>query len=194
MGKTVEYNGKIYTRNNLKWVDEDSMVVSQNLQSILNKLSFEAIDIMTMSYEEAKQEGDRYKATESYHLAIEYYEQALREADTFSRAAAVLPRMTSCFRKLNQPRKVINLLADMKVLYGERIINVPLLTSVAASYCDLGEPQNAIRCCNWAYKKLRYMTGERCGELSSVYNRACKMIDPSYNKNIYFEERETKKK
>jgi hypothetical protein len=41
MGREIEYNGKIYYRNNAKWVDGDSMVVPMHLQHILNTLVFE---------------------------------------------------------------------------------------------------------------------------------------------------------
>ena len=45
------------------------MLVPAYLQPILNTLTFEE-DIDSISYEEAKAEGDKYKASESYNLAI----------------------------------------------------------------------------------------------------------------------------
>ena len=45
------------------------MLVPAYLQQILNTLTFEE-DIDSISYEEAKAEGDKYKASESYNLAI----------------------------------------------------------------------------------------------------------------------------
>ena len=58
MKKTCEYQGKLYTRNNSKWVDKDHMVVPVYLQHILNTLTFDEDD--SLSYEEAKSEGDKH--------------------------------------------------------------------------------------------------------------------------------------
>lgn len=186
MKKTCEYQGKLYTRNNSKWVDKDHMVVPVYLQHILNTLTFDEDE--ALSYEEAKSEGDKYKAGESYKLAVKYYEEALKKADNFPRVATVLPRITSCYRKIGEARKAINLLSEVKSKYGEDIINTPLLTSVAAAYCDLGEPENAIRCCKWAYKTLKSESSEGSAELSNVFTRAKKMIDPDYSPDDDFKE------
>ena len=188
MGLKREYNGKTYYRNNSKWVDEDCLVVPVYLQNILNTLTYHENNAYDMSYEEAKKEGDKCKKSETYPLAIKYYEYALKKADSFKRVSVVLPRITSCYRKTNQPKKVIELLSDMKAHYGETIINEALLTSVAAAYCDLGEPENAIRCCKWAYKVLKTNTTESSIELANVFIRANKMIDPDYSPKEEFEE------
>lgn len=178
---TCEYEGKTYYRNNAKWVDGDSLAVPAFLQHILNTLALGKEDISGLSYEDAKREGDKLKASESYELAVKYYEQAIRMTDSQARVSSVLPRMTSCYRKLSKPAKVIELLSDVKVAFGEGIINEALLTSAAAAYCDLGEPENAIRCCRWGYRVLRSKTEEYSDELSNVFARAKKMIDPSYS-------------
>ena len=188
MGLKREYNDKTYYKNNSKWVDEDCLVVPVYLQNILNTLTYNESNAYDMSYEEAKKEGDKCKKSETYPLAIKYYEYALKKADSFKRVSVVLPRITSCYRKTNQPQKVIELLSDMKAHYGETIINEALLTSVAAAYCDLGEPENAIRCCKWAYKVLKTNTTESSIELANVFIRANKMIDPDYSPKEEFEE------
>lgn len=189
MNKSCEYNGKRYVRNNSKWVDSDNMVVPVYMQRILNTLTF-APDISSLGYTEAKSEGDKCKAGESYTLAIKYYEQALEKAEGRAQISVILPRITSCYRKTGEPRRVIELLADMKTIYGEGIINQALLTSAAAAYCDLGEPENAISCCRWAYRVLKSEKDGQSIELSNVFIRAKKMIDPSYSPDEEFEEYE----
>ena len=184
----IEYNGKTYSRNNSKWVDSNSFVVPSYLQNILNTLVYKDSDISLLNYEEAKAEGDMCKAAESYNLAVKYYEQALEKADSFMRVSVVLPRITSCYRKNNQPRRVIELLSEMKAAYGEEIINEALLTSVAAAYCDIDEPENALKCCRWAYKVLKINEKDKSLELSKVFTRAKKMIDPDYTPEDDFED------
>ncbi len=190
MAYELEYNGKIYTRNNAKWVDADSLTVSQSLQIILDSLAYKESDVEFLSYSEAKAAGDRYKQAENYHLAIKLYERALKIADHPSRVSFLLPRMTACYRKLNKPRKVIDLLGDAKCKYGEEIISEALLTSAAAAFCDLGEPENAIRCCKWGYRVLKKAEHEKSSELSLVFTRANKMLNPDYSPDDDFDETE----
>ena len=87
-----------------------------------------------------------------------------------------------------EAEKVIELLSDMKLAYGEGILNEALLTSAAAAYCDLGEPENALRCCRWGYRVLKNKTNESSYELRNVFIRANKMIDPDYSPTEHFEE------
>lgn len=184
----LEYQGKTYYRNNTKWVDRDFMVVPLYLQHILNTLWHDEEAATAMSYEEAKAEGDRLKQSESYTLAIKYYELSLKQVENEAQISVVLPRITSCYRKINRPRKVIELFSEVKAAWGEGIINEAMLTSVAAAYCDLDEPENAIRCCRWAYRVLMGSKGEYSPELANVFARANKMIDPSYSQKEAFEE------
>lgn len=190
MEKTLEYQGRIYTRRNSKWVDADSLVVPVYLQHILNTLAFSEEDLSELSYEDAKKEGDKYKASESYSLAIRFYEDALKKAGDAPKVSAILPRITSCYRKEGKPRKVIELMAEAKASFGVGILNKALLTSVAAAYCDVGEPENAIKCCRWAYRVLKEENDEYSIQLSSVFARANKMIDPNYSTKEALEERE----
>ena len=189
MGLEYKYNGKTYYRNNSKWVDADYFVVPVYLQNILNTMAYQDMDLSAMSYEEAKEEGDKCKKSETYPLAIKYYECAIEKADSFKRVSVVLPRITSCYRKNKQPEKVVELLSKMKKLYGEEIINEVLLTSVAAAYCDLGEPENALKCCKWAYRVLKMNTTESSLELRNVFIRAHKMIDPDYSPEDFWEDK-----
>ena len=76
----------------------------------------------------------------------------------------------------------------MKKKYGVEIVNEALLTSVAAAYCDIGEPENAIKCCNWAYRVLKTKLTDKSLELSNVYLRAHRMIDPDYTPDEEFED------
>ena len=177
MDKQREYDGKIYIRRNAKWVDDHNMVVPTALQNILNNLEAKEICLEEMSYEDAKREGDKFKQSESYSLALKYYEAALAIADTRSRVSVLLPRITSCYRKIHRPEKVISLLSEMKIQYGEGIINEALLTSAAAAYCDMDKPEEALRCCKWAYKVLKNQQVNFSGELSLVFERVKKMLD-----------------
>ena len=179
--KTCEYNGKTYTRNNAKWLDSDNVAVPTYLQNILNTLTYSENVAEDMNYYKAKAEGDKCKEGGSYTLAIKYYRHAFEKAENERQVSTILPRITSCYRSIKKPEKVIEILGDAKQMYGDQIINEALLTSAAAAFCDMGEPEKALRCCRWAYSVLRVKTNETSPELSNVFYRAKKMLDPDYN-------------
>lgn len=149
----IEYEGKNYIRNNANWLDSHYVAVPENLQRILNRLHSETIDFSGYSEEELIAEGDKYKESASFELAISFYEQVLDVCDAHT-ARYVLPRITSCYRSCGMARRVIDRFTEIKQKFGEDFITPVLLTSVAAAYCDLSEYQNALSCCRWAYKKF----------------------------------------
>ena len=159
--------GKRYTRSNSKWVDSDNMVVHEALQKELNKLNIEGLDFSLFTISQLVDEGDRFKNSYSYDLAIAFYEKVVDRCDE-EILQYILPRITSCYRQLKTPRKAIELFAFAKSKYGEDFITPVLLTSVAAAYCDLKEYENALRCCRWAYKRYG---GEIDPNLSNVFAR-----------------------
>ena len=106
---TLEYNGEIYMRRNAKWVDSRNLVVFDSLQKILNQLHLEKFDYSRYTINELVAEGDKFKESTSYISAIKFYEKALEDCDEVTHKY-ILPRITSCYRKGNMPRKVIELL------------------------------------------------------------------------------------
>ena len=162
----LEYKGEVYTRRNAKWVDSRNLVVYENLQKVLNLLFLENLDYSGYTVDELVAEGDKLKESTSYMSAVKFYEKALEDCDEVT-YQYILPRITSCYRKMNMPRKVIDLFAETKRKFGTDFITPVLLTSVAAAYCDLHEYENALRCCKWAYKTF----GEFSPNLSNVWAR-----------------------
>ena len=163
----IEYNGEVYRRTNAKWVDSRNITVHESLQRTLNRLYLETVDYSSYSVEELVKEGDRLKESSSYQSAIAFYEKATLECDEKT-LNYILPRITSCYRKCNMPRKVIELFSLTRSKYGTGFITPVLLTSVAAAYCDLKEYENALRCCKWAYRNFG---GEFSSSLSNVWAR-----------------------
>lgn len=149
----IEYQGIVYRRTNSKWVDDRNLIVHEALQNKLNHLFIENLDCSEYSAEELIKEGDKFKESSSYSIAISFYEKAILNCDEKT-LYFVLPRITSCYRKCNMPRRVIELFSDTKKKYGTDFITPVLLTSVAAAYCDLEEYNNALKCCKWAYRRF----------------------------------------
>ena len=163
----LEYNGEVYTRTQAQWTDSRHMVVHQALQRELNKIFSENIDYSSYTIEDLIREGDKFKKSSSYSDAIIFYEHAVDRCD-LETMKLILPRISSCYRKCNMPRKTIELFSRVKGEYGTDFITPVLLTSVAAAYCDLKEYENALKCCNWAYKNFG---GRASINLKNVYAR-----------------------
>ena len=166
MAEMITYNGQTYRRVKGKWVDKNGMVVS-HLQKTLDNLFAKQQAMDNMTAEELIAEGDKYKEGKTSHLAIKYYEAALKSG-TINTHRFVLPKLTSCYREQGRPKKAIELYEQAKALYGEKSMSHPLCTSVAAAYCDIGDYEDAKKC---ADKAFAMNGGKASGELTSVYGR-----------------------
>ena len=82
---------------------------------------------------------------------------------------SMLPILTSMYRLTGQPGCAINV-AEKYVGCGSAYETVPLHTSVAAAYCDLGDYTHARKFADRAYARRGGGTGEKT-ELSLVYQR-----------------------
>lgn len=94
----VVYKGKTYTRNNSKWVDKDCMVVHETLQRELNQIYLQTTDFSSYGLKELIDEGDKFKASDTYEPAIAFYEKAIELCDEET-LKYILPRITSCYRQ-----------------------------------------------------------------------------------------------
>ena len=81
----------------------------------------------------------------------------------------VFPIITSCHRALGEPQKAVDFWMENKSIFAS-CLSVPLLTSLAAAYCDVGNYELAKKCANKAYAiqggSKNYQT-----ELSLVFQR-----------------------
>ena len=164
---TLEYNGKQYMRYKSNWVDSNNMVVHLELQDILNNLFIERIDLSGTEIQEIIMQASKFKESGSYKLAIKYYEYVI-ENSTENAIRFVLPQITSCYRKYNEPQKAIDTVSLLKQKYGGGILTHSLLTSLAAAYCDMEEFGKAKKCCDRAYAMNN---GSSSLELAMVYKR-----------------------
>ena len=163
----LEYKGNIYRRYSAKWCDDRNLIVHEMLQKELNNEYAKTLDISEWDVRSLITEGDKYKASATYILAIRFYEEACKKCGRTD-ITYILPRISSCYRKAHQPSKAIALFSFAKQKFGANIMTEPLLTTVAAAYCDLGEYEKAKKCCNIAYTNNAGMVSN---ELRMVYKR-----------------------
>ncbi len=138
----IEYEGQIYIRANNKWVNENYRVAPSAIQSTLNQKFFSEENLKNFSAGRLMQIGAIYKNTSSEHLAIICFKKAL-EKDNGRLLKYILPMLTSCLRKQGKAKEVVEIFSEIKQKYGSEVFTPPLLTSIAAAYCDLYEYDNA---------------------------------------------------
>ena len=168
----LELDGQRYTRRGKKWADEDGMVACYIIQDKLNRLFNETLDYNAMPFDELLKTGDQYKETHSLGLAVRCYRVAFEKADMYG-IKLILPRLTSCFRQMGRPQDAIEVLTEAAGRFGSCVMSVPLYTSAAAAYCDMGQYRLARKACNRAFvlSKVLSKDGRIDGELKAVFGR-----------------------
>ena len=119
------------------------------------------------SVKELVKEGDAAKGIGKYQLAIINYNRALESTDDVY-AKYIVSRLSSCYRKLNQPNKALEIYHNALNQYGITINDPVVLTSVSGAYCDLKRWDEALNCANYA---CELDDGEINEFLDAVYNR-----------------------
>ena len=165
MDDQIEYKGQTYNRRNGMWFDKNYMRVA-HLEQTLNKLYVQKNPIGDKTPEELIREGDSYKKSAYYHLAIKYYEEALKKP-TLENCQYVLPRITSCYRRQGLSKRAIDLFERAQEVFGRDIHTAPLFTSVAAACCDIQDYEKAKKYANKAFS----INGWASAELKAVYGR-----------------------
>lgn len=107
-----------------------------------------------------------------FNRTLEAFTYGLSKYSRYSFGKDAIATITSGYRNMGQPRKAI----DFALVYVDdmSLRSVPLLTSLAAAYCDIGNLESARRYCNIAYALQGGGTGYKT-ELSLVYARIKKM-------------------
>ena len=141
-------------------------VISQN---VLAKY-YESIDYEKYEESELLEFLKQLKISGFYNKCLQVIDFGLNKfTASFDFYKTVFPIITSCHRALNQPQKAIDFWMENKSIFTS-CLSVPLLTSLAAAYCDVGNYDLAKKCANRAYAiqggSKNYQT-----ELSLVYQR-----------------------
>lgn len=159
-GETYYFNGK-------RWLDARGLVVPSGLLGKLNSILLKDVDLFSKSDDELLNYAASVKEGENYSLAIKAMEILVDRADA-SIVKSVLPRLTSCYRKMGRTQDAINLAEEHLEKYGTYMKSPALFTSLGAAYCDVEDYSKARECANRAYAMSgRYASGE----LHALYGR-----------------------
>ena len=174
MIKEIEIDGEIYKEINGKWVDslycEAPNAILQNIYSL--NIDFTNLSQYSDEYLEENiiyLKNNNGQVTVSLRIIEYLYPKYVKQND-IQKINKFLPVYTSCLRAVKKPEEAIALFKIAKRNYGNLIVNVAIITSIAAAYIDIGDYEKAKRYCNWAYA-LQGGPQNAPNELSEVYAR-----------------------
>ncbi len=155
-------NGKLYDSGFIEVPKQIAQQIFGDYYKTVNYTNFDEKQLL----EHAK----NVKTSECYHLCLEIIHFGLQKfPDSEDFATTVFPMITSCYRAIGQPQKAIDFWMENKPIFAS-CLSTPLLTSLAAAYCDVGNYVLAKKCADKAYAlqggSKFYQT-----ELSLVYGR-----------------------
>ena len=108
---------------------------------------------------------DQGLTAQALHVASILYARYV-EAEDVANIRWLMPIETSLLRLSNTPQKAIEFYTSQVAKFGKAVESPPLLTSLAAAYCDVHDYVSAKRLCDRAYA-----WGGSSLELSAVYGR-----------------------
>ena len=169
MEKFVFENQTYYINKGLVYDDSFLEVPVIESSKVLGEY-FKGIDYKTLDMDGLIDYVKQLKLAKKYANCISVIEYGLLKfAISQDYYITVFPIITSCYRAMGQSQKAIEFWMSNKRIFAS-CLSVPLLTSLAAAYCDVGNYELAKRCANRAYAmqggSKNYQT-----ELSLVYGR-----------------------
>ena len=165
--KKVEYDGETYIYNNGKWLTSNYATAPLSIAGKLNAKLLSEENFEEKSVAELVEIIDNSRNDDNILLAAKLLEIAM-DKGTLEEVRHLLPRLTSNYRKQGNSRKAIDTAKEYIDHHGKDIITAPLLTSVAAAYCDEEDYERARAFANRAYAMSG---GNGSPELMGVYGR-----------------------
>ncbi|MDD3232251.1 MAG: hypothetical protein PHO06_02760 [Clostridia bacterium] len=175
MVEKFEYKNEIYYYLNKKFTDSSFIILNKTLNNEIGEHYFSKVNYKSLPSKELIDFIKEIKQNELYNLSIMVCEFGLvkYESDEVF-IKVILPILTSSYRLNYQPSKVISLAT--KFLHNKKYQSVPLLTSVAAAYCDISDYKSAKKTADYAYRLQNGSLGYE-NELSLVYKRINKYLN-----------------
>lgn len=165
--KIYVLDGEEYYFNGKRWTDSNGMVVPSSILGRLNLFLINDDEFLSASDSELLQYASNVKEGENYSLAIRAMEILIDRANV-DIVRSVLPRLTSCYRKMGRAEDAIGLAEGYLANPALNVATEALYTSLGAAYCDIEEYEKARKYANRAYAMS---SGNASPELGSLYGR-----------------------
>lgn len=171
--QTITIDDEQYIKVNGTWVDGGFIIPPTRVLRKILQAELAQIDIDTLSMAQLKTLVDETRDAECFDMCLRLVEKLIQkslDAGDDETAQAYISTKCSCLRNLNDPAGAIEFCKQVRTEYGDEMLSVATLTSLAAAYCDLEQWADARLTCNFAYKKQGGGMGY-ANELSKVYKR-----------------------
>lgn len=166
----IIFKGEKYYFNKGKLYDESFLEVSTAISETVLTQYFGSIDYTNMEEEEFVEHLKNLKRANSVNKCLEMIGYGLGKfSASTDYYTTVFPIITSCYRNIGKPEKAIAFWMENKGIF-KNCLSVPLLTSLAAAYCDVGQYELALKCAQKAYA-MQGGSKNYATELSNVYHR-----------------------
>ena len=164
------FNEEEYNYDNGRIYDENYMELPTIKAKEVLAYYYSKVDYKNFNEQELFQHIKKLKTSEMCNECLEVVNYGLDKfSNSFNFYKMTLPIIKICYRSIGQPQKAIDLwMKDREII--KSCLSVPLLTSLAAAYCDVENYVSAKKFADRAYAMqgggLDYKT-----ELSLVYKR-----------------------
>ncbi len=173
--KKIEVDGEMYYYYKGRFVDSSFLTLSAVENKKVANQFFGEIDYKSYNFDKLKALVKEAKFAEAFDFGETVCEFILEKYDDDGFLVNnFLPLYTSLLRINKKSQKVIEVYKKYYAKY--KCESIPLLTSVAAAYCDLKDREMAIRCARYAYKLQQGGVGFT-NELTLVFRRICSEFD-----------------
>ncbi len=168
--KKIIFENETYYFNKGIVYDDSFLEVPKNISQKVLSSYYKSINYEIFEEAELLEYLKQLKVSGFYDACLKAIDFGLNKyTASFEFYRTVFPIITSCHRALNQSQKAIDFWMENKSIFAS-CLSVPLLTSLAAAYCDVGNYDLAKKCANRAYAiqggGKNYQT-----ELSLVFQR-----------------------
>ena len=164
-------NGKTYYYNNGTWLDRSYIRVPLAEAEKLDRAFAVNESLVAKSPKELIELADGASIHDNYTSSEKALKAALETCKAnrdIYQIKSILPRLTSIMRKQHHPQSAIQLFTEYNNRFGKTIWSTPLLTSIAAAYCDIN---NCALAKQFADRAFAFSGGTGSKELSNVYAR-----------------------
>lgn len=168
-----EFEDETYYINGESVYDSHFIAISADVAVRVIGAYFETIDYKNMSEDELVDFVRYIYKLKAYYLCDRVFKYGFEKFGKYDFARRLASTMTSVYRNVGQPKKAIEFAKDY--LGEDDFYSIPLLTSLAAAYCDINEPLTAKKYCDEAYSLQGGGVGYM-NELSLVYKRIEAML------------------
>ena len=167
--ETILFKDKTYYLNGARIYDEYFLEIPRYEAEEILRYYYTQIDYRSLDEEDILHLIIEVKDAELFNYCLTITLFALTKYYSFQFKKTVLPIITSCYRLSGSPQKAIDYWLE-NIDYYRDCVSAPVLTSIAAAYCDIGDYANAKKYANAAYA-FQGGKPEYENELTLVYRR-----------------------